>query len=160
MPDTAPSTTIRPAQAADLTQVHELERLAFGEHAYSPHVLKQYLELFAPFFHVATTDTGDVVAHCIGGRAEPNSSGAPEGWFMVIVAHPDHRRQGLAQRLSQSVIDTMRRAGIGTIRVTVAPTNTASQKLLASLGFTDPILDEHYFGPADSRLIMTNPAPA
>lgn len=151
---------LRPARAADLAQVHQLERLAFGDHAYSAHVLKQYLELFAPFFHVATTDAGDVVAHCIGGRVEPNSGGAPEGWFMVIVTHPDHRRQGLAQRLGQSVIDSMRSAGIGTIRVTVAPTNTASQTLLAGLGFTDPVLDEHYFGPGDSRLIMTNPAPS
>ncbi len=58
-----------------------------------------------------------------------------EGWLQGLRVHPDHRRLGLARRLTSYQLDLMRRWRVPVVRLAVHSPNAASQTHVAHTGF-------------------------
>ncbi|THV39758.1 diaminobutyrate acetyltransferase [Glycomyces buryatensis] len=79
---------------------------------------------------VIARDPSGSIAGFLTGYRRPS---APDVFFTWQVAvAPDHRRRGLARRMLDYVVDTLRPKGVRFVESTVTPDNKASQRLFES----------------------------
>ncbi|MBO6934567.1 MAG: GNAT family N-acetyltransferase [Deltaproteobacteria bacterium] len=139
---------IRPADKGDLTELHRLERAAFGSHAYPAFFLRQAWDLWPSSLLVAI-ETSAIVGYVLAGRGD-----ADEGWILSLAVAPQARRMGLGRRLTEAAIDVLASQGCRRVRLTVEPAS-AAQALYVSLGFVEVEREPDYFGPGQARVVMS-----
>ena len=139
---------IRPADERDLAELHRLERVAFGDHAYPAFFLRQAWDLWPSSLLVAVDETGAITGYVLGGRGE-----ADEGWILSLAVAPQARRLGLGRRLTEAAMDALGAQGCRRVRLTVEPAG-AAQALYESLGFVEVGREPDYFGPGQARVVM------
>ena len=144
------SITIRAATADDIPDLVALRRLMFESMEYrDPELLdasdiacRNYFSRAIPSGEfcgwLATTSEGEAVAS--GGLVidrhppGPNNLAGEVGYVMNIVTVPAYRRQGLARRIMQTIVDWLSAQGIR--RITLHATEQG-RPLYRELGFDD-----------------------
>jgi ribosomal protein S18 acetylase RimI-like enzyme len=138
------------ALTSDLEDVQQLELEAYGDHAYSYVVLRQFLDMTGELFQVCRDADGNVIAYGVIARSiSPDS-----GWFHSLVVSAAHRRKGIGTELSKKLINKADSHSIKELFLTVEPDNKAAISLYKRLGFTDVKFEPHYYGQNESRIIM------
>jgi [ribosomal protein S18]-alanine N-acetyltransferase len=118
---------IVPMRAADLDEVHEIERLSF-KHPWPRQVFVE--ELHRDWGHIDLVRTGGrTVGFCNYWLVRD------EVHILNIATHPDARRQGHAARLLQHVLEFSRRHGCRYVTLEVRRSNAGAIKLYRSYGF-------------------------
>jgi ribosomal protein S18 acetylase RimI-like enzyme len=123
---------IRRGNIGDLEQVLLLERLSFSPRdAYNRR----------QFRHLLTRAQGVVLVD-----GEPGAlrgflvllwrRGSRVGRIYDLAVHPQHRRQGVAQRLVEHALATARQRGMLWLRLEVSERNVAARALYEGLGFS------------------------
>jgi len=78
-----------------------------------------------------------------------------EAAVLNLAVHPDFRRRGIAQALTDRLIEHAREAGIKRITLEVRPSNEAALSLYGKLGFSEyGRIPRHYRLPSEDALIM------
>jgi ribosomal-protein-alanine N-acetyltransferase len=87
--------------------------------------------------------------------------GLASGWVIVdelhitaVAVHPDHRRQGIAQRLLEALEGLAREAGAERATLEVSSANGAATALYARLGFQEVAVRRGYYRNGDDALIQ------
>jgi ribosomal-protein-alanine N-acetyltransferase len=142
--------TLRTCTRDDLGAVWRVEQSAFGADGYSELVLRQFFDVFRPWFRLAVAEDGAVVAYTVGG---PEAGGA-DAWILSLGVHSEYRKRGIGRQLSQDLLGSFEAAGIQNVRLTVEPTNHAAIRLYETLGFETVGLEHDYFGKDHPRTVM------
>lgn len=107
--------------AAKLPDNHFVERATFKSDSF----------LFGAF-----NEAGTMIGMA-GGYIDPERKRQHIAYVVSVWVHDDYRRQGLARRLTENVIDQLRNtAGITQLELSVSAHNTGAKILYESLGFT------------------------
>lgn len=141
---------LRRCAREDLDAVYRVEQAAFGGEGYSPLVLRQLLDILDPWFRVAATADGEVVAYTVGGPRADDCG----GWILSLGVHAQYQKRGIGRMLSRELLERFRAAGIHDVRLTVEPTNRAAIGLYESLGFSTIEFERSYFGEGGARNVM------
>jgi [ribosomal protein S18]-alanine N-acetyltransferase len=141
---------VRPAEASDIDELARLDRLAFGDHAYSLSVTRQFLELFPTMTLLAVDGGGTARAFCFGGLG----AGAETGWILALGVDPAHRRGGYGSAVTREQLRRMREAGARTVRLSCAPDAAGALAFYVRLGFTAVERIDDFLGPGRHRLIL------
>lgn len=132
------SYTVVPMSTAHIEGVSEVEKLVFSTPWSKEAFTKEVTENnFA--FYLVVLDGEKVVAY-VGS------------WIIIdechitnIAVHPDYRRQGIAQRLLEILIDTVRLRGTMAMTLEVRVSNKAAQLLYKKLGFEENGIRKAYY---------------
>ncbi len=71
----------------------------------------------------------------------------------AVAVHPEHRRQGLARRLLEALLQLGREAGAERATLEVASGNEAARALYAGLGFQEVAVRRGYYRNGDDALV-------
>jgi ribosomal protein S18 acetylase RimI-like enzyme len=149
--------TIDPTAWESLLQVAELDREAFGEDGLTAGNLV-LLARTGRILALAGPD-GRLVAESLVLSRMPGLATPPDAAtaFLFSLAVAGHcRRQGLAARLLQAVLDQARADGFSHLELTVDPDNTAAQRLyLDRFGFRLDRRLPDLLGPGRHRLLLS-----
>lgn len=138
--------SIRPFTTDDLLDVIEVEKNVYGSAAYLPLFLRQLYDLFPDLIFVAETDEF-VIGHICGAIAGDGET----GWMLNMAVVARYRRQGVARRLFETVIDRLRARGMKCIRTIAEEDNLAAIRVYEKLGFSDVGVETNYFGDGRDR---------
>ena len=141
--------TIRPFTPDDLLDVIGVEKNVYGSAAYLPLFLRQLYDLFPGLVHVAQTDQF-VIGHICGAIAGDGTT----GWIVNVAVVARYRRQGVARRLFQTVMDALWETGVERINITAEDDNRAAIRLYESLGFQRIGTGANYYGDGRDRVIF------
>jgi ribosomal protein S18 acetylase RimI-like enzyme len=131
---------------SDLDQLLSLERLAFGEEAYSP----AQLSLDPPYQAWILS--------------QANASALAYAYFLIIPPEvellrvgvtPGHRGRNLGFRLLAYCFSLLRGQGVEKVHLEVAQNNEPALSLYARLGFKTTNLRKDYYGKGHSACLMT-----
>lgn len=121
---------IGPLRPWHLPACAEIDRAAFGlMWGNSPASLRD-IRRATPAHHARLIRTGNA----IGGFAISGAAG-DTGYLQRLAVAPEHRRIGLARRLTTDSLDWMRARGLGQAMVNTGVENEAGLALYRSLGF-------------------------
>ena len=139
---------IRPASAADLDAIDEIERHSFK----TPWPRTTFEgELAREWAHVdvALDDRDRVVAFCNYWLVVPELN------ILAIATHPDLRGRGVAARLLAHVLDTARTAGCTLAALEVRASNQPAIALYARAGFATIHTRPRYYQDDEDALVMS-----
>jgi len=141
---------IRAVTEDDLPELLRLDTEAFPSGPYPYFVLRQFLDAYGD--HMLVLDDGTR----LHGYVLATSPNASRSWILSLGVTPGLRGRGLGRRLMVGILDRLREESVGSVLLTVEPGNDTAIVLYRSLGFLpegEPRKD--YFGPGQSRLLMT-----
>ena len=135
------SATIRPMTIEDLPAVYRLGTRCYHLHDkpynyWSVREVADHVEGSADLCFVAEAD-GRVVGFALGAPSYEILEDT--GHLEWLAVDPDHRRDGLATRLIDAVVEQMRALGRQDIVADVSSANEASRTLFARAGFDEGI---------------------
>jgi ribosomal-protein-alanine N-acetyltransferase len=116
---------IRPASAADLGAVAEIERAVFTD----PWAATAFQPLLGPGAWVAVHADG-LAGYVFARHA------LDEGEILNLAVHPQHRRAGVGRALVEQVFAALGRAGVARVFLEVRESNQAGRAFYTRLGFT------------------------
>ena len=130
-----------------VSQVAELEKLCFSD-PWSENSIASELENALSYWLVAVD--GDKVAGYVGSQ-----SVLGETDMMNIAVHPDYRRQGIARKLIDALIEGLKARGSRSLMLEVRASNEPAKALYAQLGFQQIGLRPRYYSkPREDALIL------
>jgi ribosomal-protein-alanine N-acetyltransferase len=143
------SAVVAPMEIADVPAVQAIERASFS----APWPPDAYL----------TELRTNRMAHYLVVRIGPEVVGYAGLWMMVdeahvttFAVHPDHRRQGLGERLLLALIDIALERGASEATLEVRLSNLAARRLYEKFGFRPVgIRPRYYTDDNEDALIMT-----
>ena len=131
--------TIRKMEKADLPQVMEIEEEAYGEHHWSKDSFCNELENHLSVYFSAVDENGDLVGYL----------GAwlifEEAHVTTIAVKPDHKKQGIADRLMIELIDVCYNNMVKFITLEVRVSNIPALGLYSKWGFKDVGVRKGYY---------------
>lgn len=71
-----------------------------------------------------------------------------------VAVHQDYRRQGVAKRLLEAMIDECERQGIFEINLEVRESNSGARELYKKLGFLENGLRKNYYENKETAILM------
>lgn len=128
--------------------VKELLDICFGESAWSVDMIRAQLE--KPDSHsMVALDEGVVVGYLAFEQI------VDEGSIVEVAVHPDHRRQGIAQRLIESAIKNAE--DLSVVFLEVRESNAPAIALYEKIGFEQiGTRKDYYDNPKENAVIMKN----
>ncbi len=97
----------------------------------------------------------------LGWRQGPWLLALASAWIVLeelqitaVAVHPEHRRQGLARKLLEALLQLGREAGAERATLEVASGNEAARALYAGLGFQEVAVRRGYYRNGDDALIQ------
>ena len=131
--------TIRKMEKADLPQVMKIEEEAYGEHHWSKDSFCNELENNLSVYFSAVDENGDLVGYL----------GAwlifEEAHITTIAVKPDHKKQGIADRLMIELIDVCYNNMVKFITLEVRVSNIPALGLYSKWGFKDVGVRKGYY---------------
>jgi ribosomal-protein-alanine N-acetyltransferase len=143
-----PRTNVRPAAAADLPRLAELEAAGFAE-PWSPEMLAAEL-----------THPGSVVLVAGGddGRAPSGYAcfrvGAGEAELLRVAVVPEARGRGVARQLLAAGFERLRAAGVTTCFLEVRPANASALAVYHAVGFEPRGHRRAYYPDGSDALVL------
>jgi ribosomal-protein-alanine N-acetyltransferase len=140
---------LRPAVAADLNEVVQIERASFAD-PWTEESFRRLLDGHSAIFQVIgyppDRDVGGyVIAFAVGEDAE----------LLNIAVHPEHRGKGLAGQMLDAVIIELGSRGVRNAFLEVRESNSAARSLYKSRGFTEIGRRRNYYRrPVEDALVM------
>jgi ribosomal-protein-alanine acetyltransferase len=139
--------TLRPATPADAPALAALETALFGVDAWSGAAVLGELE--GPGRDAVVAVAGDeVVGYAITLRSADLVD------LQRIAVSPDHRRQGLARRLLEEVLDRARDEGADRMLLEVSASNTAALAFYAAADFVEIDRRRRYYRDGTDAVVM------
>ena len=126
--DTIPSATTRLAKADDLAALFKLDRLCFGERAWTLGAWREVVTL--PEWTTVAVELDGAVA-----AASVLLPAAPVSWLASLAVHPSWRRRGLARFLVRDALARARAASAGWLSLEVDSSHRAAIGLYKHEGF-------------------------
>jgi L-amino acid N-acyltransferase YncA len=120
---------IRPATAEDIDAIVAFTTGTFEWGDYIPDVIKEWVDDTDGMVMVAVVD-GETV-----GVARTDLLTPTEAWAHGVRIHPDHRGEGIAGDLAETLIGWARNAGARVVRLLIDDDNTASIRHVDKVGF-------------------------
>jgi len=138
---------IRSMTSAHVSQVAELEKLCFSDPWSEKSVAS---ELTNPLALWLVAVQGDTVAGYIGSQSVMGESD-----MMNVAVHPDFRRQGVAKKLVQALVDALLENGNHCLTLEVRVSNAPAISLYEKLDFVQVGLRKNYYrNPKEDALIL------
>ena len=120
---------IRPAQRSDRTSLSGFTADTFEWGDYILDRLDDWIDDPHGVAHVAVDSNEQAIAIARGEMLSPT-----EAWLGGARVHPDHRRQGIASALGNSLLDWARQQGAQVARLAVEDWNTAARAQVEAVG--------------------------
>lgn len=143
---------VRPAAAADLDALVEIERLSFSD----PWTCEAIAEALSTAGAMALAAVGDPSGEVIGfllGR-----SAAGEGEIHSLAVRPSERGQGVGRLLVDRAIAAFRSGGAAAVWLEVRESNVAARSLYGAAGFTVVGRRRNYYRhPVEDALVLRLP---
>lgn len=143
---------VRPAERADLLEVHRIEQSVFPQ-PWPFSALESYLGESG--FLVAETATDDVatVAGYVIADTAPNH-GTPLGHLKDLAVRTDHRREGVATALLDRALSVLTAAGCASAKLEVRVENEGAMTLYRRFGFEHRKTIPNYYSNGEDALVM------
>ncbi len=133
--------------AAHVSQVAELERQCFHD-PWSERSIASELNNPLALWLVAVE--GDAVLGYVGSQTVP-----PETDMMNVAVSPDHRREGIAERLVNALVTELKGIGSTSLALEVRASNVPAIRLYEKLGFPEVGRRKNYYrNPREDALIL------
>jgi ribosomal protein S18 acetylase RimI-like enzyme len=143
---------VRPARHSELAQLARIDVEVFGPGGYPAFFFRQAADVFEDLLQVGELrPTGEVVGYALGALA----SCSDRGWILSAAVRPEHRGHGIATELAGRVLEYLAMRGAAEVRLAVEPGNEAGLRLYRRLGFAVVEEENDYYGPDESRLVMS-----
>ena len=134
-------------KAEHVPQVAQLEKLCFAD-PWSEMSIASELQSIWSYWVVAVQE--DAVVGYIGSQ-----SSVDESDVMNVAVHPDWRRQGIAERLIETLIAELKNRGSHALLLEVRASNAPAIALYEKLGFRQVGLRKNYYrNPKEDALIL------
>jgi len=138
---------ITPMTQAHVSQIAQIEKCCFSD-PWSENSIASELENALSYWLVAVD--GDKVAGYVGSQ-----SVLGETDMMNIAVHPDYRRQGIARKLIDALIEGLKARGSLSLMLEVRASNEPAKALYADMGFQQiGIRPRYYSKPREDALIL------
>ena len=138
---------ITPMTQAHVSQIAQIEKCCFSD-PWSENSIASELENALSYWLVAVD--GDKVAGYVGSQ-----SVLGETDMMNIAVHPDYRRQGIARKLIDALIEGLKARGSRSLMLEVRASNEPAKALYADMGFQQiGIRPRYYSKPREDALIL------
>ena len=122
-------TTIKRMQKTDVEEVVKLEALSYGEHHWSKESFYNELSNNLAHYYCATTENEKLIGYVGCWHI------FEEAHITTLSVHPDYRKQGVAQQLLFTVIDSCYKNKIKYITLEVRESNIPAISLYEKNGF-------------------------
>ena len=144
---------IRSCTLGDLPRIIRIERISFGQDAYSvttflAHVLRDRRGLL-----VCEEEDGQIAGYVLS-RVGLRWLGVRRGGITSIAVEPRCRRRGFGRALMAAALDYLRDSGVEEADLEVNVCNRAAQSLYQAFGFVQSRLLPHYYGLDENGLKM------
>jgi ribosomal-protein-alanine N-acetyltransferase len=141
--------TIRPATAADLDAVVELEQTCLGADAWSRGLVEQGIAAALPTVSYLVADVdGVVVGHAVASAAGDDAE------LQRIAVDPAYRRRGLAGELLAAVEQRAAADGAARLLLEVREDNTAAAAFYESRGFVEVGRRRGYYRDGAAAVVL------
>ena len=139
--------TLMEMKAEHVPQVAQLEKICFAD-PWSE--LSISLELTNVWSYWLVALDGDTVVGYIGSQ-----SSLDEADIMNVAVHPDYRRQGIAEKLINTLVADLKNRGCHALLLEVRVSNTPAVTLYEKLGFAQVGCRKNYYrNPKEDALIL------
>ena len=144
-----PVSTVRPATAADVDAVVELEQTCLGDDAWSRGLVEQGIASALPTvsYLVAEVD-GEVVGHAVASAAGDDAE------LQRIAVDPAYRRRGLASELLEAVEARAAADGATRLLLEVREDNTSAASFYESRGFEEVGRRRDYYRDGAAAVVL------
>ena len=133
--------------AEHVPQVAQLEKICFAD-PWSE--LSISLELTNVWSYWVVALDGDTVVGYVGSQ-----SSIDEADIMNVAVHPDYRRQGIAEKLINTLVADLKKRGCHALLLEVRVSNTPAITLYEKLGFAQIGCRKNYYrNPKEDALIL------
>jgi ribosomal-protein-alanine N-acetyltransferase len=133
--------------ADHVVQIAEIEKLCFSD-PWSENSISSELDSRISLWLVALD--GDAVAGYVGSQSVLDMAD-----MMNVAVHPNYRRQGIAKKLVQALVDALKEKGIKSLTLEVRQSNAPAIALYQQLGFQQVGLRPNYYrNPRENALIL------
>jgi ribosomal-protein-alanine acetyltransferase len=143
MPET--TATIEDASVRHLNRLYEIEKECFGKEAFSKQQIAYLLTDYNSISLVAKVDD-EIVGFIIGKINVERKS--PVGHILTIDVSPEHRREGIAEKLLQEVEKIFREKAVKMCYLEVREDNIAALSLYRKFGYEKIGRLRNYYGNA------------
>lgn len=138
---------IVPMREEHVSQVAALEAICFSDPWSEKSVAS---ELNNPLSLWLVAVEGDTVAGYIGSQTVLGETD-----MMNVAVHPDYRRQGIGEKLIQSLVEALKEKESHSLTLEVRASNVPAQKLYEKLGFAQVGLRKNYYrNPKENACIL------
>ena len=155
-PPAAGKPRIRPYRDADFCAVCDLEIAGIHE-PYRSAVFVRQMAALAPETFLVAVSGSTIVGFTVASVVQDNPTSA---WILRMMVRAGFRHQGIGTALLRTMVNTLEKRSIGTIRLTVAPSNAPALQLYAGEGFVQEAIRPAYFGTGEDRFVMRRGTPA
>ena len=133
--------------AGHISQIAQLEKLCFSD-PWSENSVASELENPLSLWLVAEEDGS--VAGYVGSQTVMDETD-----MMNIAIHPDHRRQGIAAALIETLIGELKEKGSRCLTLEVRASNENARNLYEKLGFQQAGIRKNYYrNPKEDAIIL------
>lgn len=140
---------VAPMKIEDLSEVLEIEVLAFSTPWSRNSFLYELLENERAFYLTAKNEYGRVIGY-VGMWVVFD-----EGHITNLATHPQYRRQGVARKLMYELIAASKERGVRYLTLEVRRSNSEAQELYQKLGFVHMgVRRKYYLDNNEDALIM------
>ena len=141
---------IRPATPADTTRLAELERICFSD-PWSPAGIREMVSATHTIALVALIKSS-IVGYAIARWA------ADSGEILNLAVDPEHRREGIAARLIDGLLEGLEGRKVREVYLEVRESNAAARTLYQGRGFTVAGMRRAYYRyPTEDALVLRLP---
>ena len=139
--------TLMEMKAEHVPQVAQLEKICFAD-PWSE--LSISLELTNVWSYWVVALDGHTVVGYVGSQ-----SSIDEADIMNVAVHPDYRRQGIAEKLINTLVADLKKRGCHALLLEVRVSNTPAITLYEKLGFAQVGCRKNYYqNPKEDALIL------
>ena len=139
--------TITEMNGSHVPQVAALEKICFAD-PWSEMSIASELQSLWSYWLVAAED--DRVIGYVGSQ-----SSIDEADVMNVAVHPDFRRQGIAEKLIDRLVEALKERGIHALLLEVRVSNAPAIALYEKLGFSQVGRRKNYYhNPKEDALIL------